>query len=202
MKKYLTEFLGTFVLVFTILSFSNPIFVGVTLAIIIYIGYHFSGAHYNPAVTFCIYLMKKISLKESFFYICSQLFGSLSASYFKFLVSGILINRFDNIDYNFFEIIACEILFTFFLISTILLFAVSNKTRGNYIYGFLIALTVFISILAVGNISGAVLNPAVAIGPLLISSFIEGQDIISNLFYYLLGPFLGSFIATKVYSFF
>jgi glycerol uptake facilitator-like aquaporin len=79
---------------------------------------------------------------------------------------------------------------------------VSNKTRGNYIYGFLIALTVFISILAVGNISGAVLNPAVAIGPLFISNFIEGQDIISNLLYYLLGPFLGSYIATKVYSFF
>ena len=104
MKKYLTEFLGTFVLVFTILTFINPVFIGVTLAIIIYIGYHFSGAHYNPAVTFCIYLMKKISLKESFFYICSQLFGSLSASYLKFLVSGILISRFDNIDHNFFEI--------------------------------------------------------------------------------------------------
>ena len=68
MKKYLTEFLGTFVLVFTILNFSNPMIIGVNLAIIIYIGYHFSGAHYNPAVTFCIYLMKKISLKESFFY--------------------------------------------------------------------------------------------------------------------------------------
>ena len=115
MKKYLTEFLGTFVLVFSILNFSNPMFIGVNLAIIIYIGYHFSGAHYNPAVTF-LHLSneKKISLKESFFYICSQLFGSLSASYFTFLVSGILINRFDNIDYNFFEIIACEILFTFF----------------------------------------------------------------------------------------
>ncbi|MDC3071097.1 aquaporin [Bacteroidota bacterium] len=177
-------------------------FIGITLAIIIYIGYHISGAHYNPAVTFCIYLMKKITLKESFFYMCSQLFGSLTASYLKFLISGILINRFDNVDYNFFEIIACEILFTFFLISTILLFAVSNKTRGNYIYGFLIALSVVISILAVGNISGAVLNPAVAIGPLLISNFIEGQDIIINLFYYLLGPFIGSYIATKVYSFF
>ena len=52
MKKYLTEFLGTFVLVFTILNFSNPMIIGVNLAIIIYIGYHFSGAHYNPAVTF------------------------------------------------------------------------------------------------------------------------------------------------------
>ena len=41
MKKYLTEFLGTFVLVFTILNFSNPMFIGVNLAIIIYIGYHF-----------------------------------------------------------------------------------------------------------------------------------------------------------------
>tara|TARA_B100000242_G_C42937616_1_gene434810 strand:+ start:127 stop:735 length:609 start_codon:yes stop_codon:yes gene_type:complete len=202
MKKYLTEFLGTFVLVFTILSFGNPIFIGITLAIIIYIGYHFSGAHYNPAVTFCIYLMKKISLKESFYYICSQLLGSLLASYLKFLVSGILIKRFDNIDYNFFEIMACEILFTFFLISIILLFTVSNKTRGNYIYGFSIALTVFISILAVGNISGAVLNPAVAIGPLLVSNFIEDQEIVSNLLYYLLGPLLGSYIATKVYSFF
>ena len=202
MKKYLTEFLGTFVLVFTVLTFSNPMYIGITLAIIIYIGYHFSGAHYNPAVTFCIYLMKKLTLKESFFYVCSQLFGSLSASYLKLLISSILINRFDNVDYHFYEIIACEILFTFFLISTILLFAVSDKTRGNYIYGFLIALTVVISILAVGNISGAVLNTAVAIGPLLISNFIDGQDIISNLLYYLLGPFLGSYIATKVYSFF
>ena len=202
MKKYLTEFLGTFVLVFTVLTFSNPMYIGITLAIIIYIGYHISGAHYNPVVTFCIYLMKKISLKESFFYICSQLFGSLSASYLKFLVNGILISRFDNIDHNFFEIIACEILFTFFLILIILLFTVSKKTRGNYIYGFLIALTVFVSILAAGDISGSVLNPAVAIGPLLISNFIEGQEIISNLIYYLSGPFLGSYIATKVYSFF
>ena len=118
------------------------------------------------------------------------------------ITSGIIISRFDNINHNFFEIIACEILFTFFLISIILFFTVNNKTRGNYIYGFLIALTVFISILAVGNISGAVLNPAVAIGPMLICNFIEGQEIFSYLFYYLLGPFLGSFIATKVYSFF
>lgn len=202
MKKYITEFLGTFVLVFAILTFSNPIYIGITLAIIIYFGYHFSGAHYNPAVTFCIYLMKKISLNESYFYICSQLFGSLSASFFKLITSGVIISRFDNINHNFFEIIACEILFTFFLISIILFFTVNDKTRGNYIYGFLIALTVFISILAVGNISGAVLNPAVAIGPMLISNFIEGQEIFSNLFYYLLGPFLGSFIATKVYGFF
>ena len=43
---------------------------------------------------------------------------------------------------------------------------------------------------------------AIVMTPLLISNFIEGQDIISNLFYYLLGPFLGSYIATKVYSFF
>ena len=49
MKKYLTEFLGTFVLVFTILTFSNPMFIGITLAIVIYMGYHFSRAHYNPA---------------------------------------------------------------------------------------------------------------------------------------------------------
>ena len=54
---------------------------------------------------------------------------SLSASYFTFLVSGILINRFDTADYNFFEIIACEILFTFFLVSTILLFAVEQQKQ-------------------------------------------------------------------------
>ena len=54
MKKYITEFIGTFFLVLTIGLAGGenaPIAIGSALMVMIYAGGHISGAHYNPAVT-------------------------------------------------------------------------------------------------------------------------------------------------------
>jgi len=61
-KAYITEFLGTFVLVYSLLVSANlyetklnflPLaFVcGLVFSVLIWIGMGFSGAHYNPCVT-------------------------------------------------------------------------------------------------------------------------------------------------------
>ncbi|MEL0245571.1 MAG: aquaporin, partial [Flavobacteriaceae bacterium] len=73
--KYLTEFLGTFFLVFIIGLSSNPLVIGLGLSILIYLGAKFSGAHYNPAVSISFCLKKTISISFCFLYVVCQIFG-------------------------------------------------------------------------------------------------------------------------------
>ena len=66
MKNYLTEFVGTFFLVLTIglTAVSGtpmaPLAIGSVLMVMVYLGGHVSGAHYNPAVTLAIFLRGKL----------------------------------------------------------------------------------------------------------------------------------------------
>jgi len=64
MKKYITEFIGTFFLVLTIGLTVNggagtmaPLAIGAALMIMVYAGGHISGGHYNPAVTLAVLLL-------------------------------------------------------------------------------------------------------------------------------------------------
>ena len=67
MKKYLTEFIGTFFLVFTVgMTVIDPgaggfaaMAIGSALMIMVYAGGHVSGGHYNPAVTLAVWLRGK-----------------------------------------------------------------------------------------------------------------------------------------------
>lgn len=66
MNKYLTEFIGTFFLVFTIglavLSETPmaPLAIGASLMVMVYMGGHVSGGHYNPAVSLAVLLRGKL----------------------------------------------------------------------------------------------------------------------------------------------
>ena len=60
MKKYLTEFVGTLFLVLIIGLTQNPLAIGFGLTILVYMGAHISGAHYNPVVSLACLLEKKL----------------------------------------------------------------------------------------------------------------------------------------------
>lgn len=59
---------------------------------------------------------------------------------------------------------AAEFMFTFALVYVVLNVATARSTAGNSFYGLAIGFTLFIAAYAIGGISGAVLNPAVAAG--------------------------------------
>ncbi|MEZ0335175.1 MAG: aquaporin, partial [Gemmatimonadales bacterium] len=87
MRNYLTEFIGTFFLVLTVgLTVVNevslaPLAIGSCLMVMVYMGGHVSGAHYNPAVSLAVLLNGKMgSLGEFVGYVVSQLAGAVVAS--------------------------------------------------------------------------------------------------------------------------
>ena len=87
MRNYLTEFIGTFFLVLTIgLTVLGgtplaPLAIGASLMVMVYMGGHVSGGHYNPAVSLAVLLRGKMSSAGEFFgYVISQCAGALVAA--------------------------------------------------------------------------------------------------------------------------
>ena len=203
MNKYIIEFLGTFFLVLIIGLSQNPVAIGLGLAVLVYMGAHISGAHYNPVVSLAMLINDQIELKEFSFYLASQLLGSVVATYFIMSLGNDfeVISNTNDIS-SFF---VAEILFTFLLVFVILNVALNKKLEGNQFYGLAIGLTVTAGAFTVGNISGAVFNPAVSFGPSLFS-FIDPQVVGSNIsssdffIYYLISGIIGSVIASYLYK--
>ena len=204
MNKYIIEFLGTLFLVLIIGLSQNPIAIGLGLAVLVYMGAHISGAHYNPAVSLSMLINKQIQLKEFSFYVASQLLGSVVATYFVVLLGNDDFNVVSNTS-DISSFFLAEILFTFLLVFVILNVALNKNLKGNQFYGLAIGLTVTAGAFSVGDISGAVFNPAVSFGPSFFS-FIDpqvvGNDISSSDFflYYLISGVIGSVVASYLYK--
>ena len=82
MKKYITEFIGTFFLVLTVglTAGANALAIGSALMVMIYAGGHISGGHYNPAVTLAVLIRNRISVMDAMIYMVSQLAGGVVAA--------------------------------------------------------------------------------------------------------------------------
>jgi len=204
MIKYITEFIGTLFLVLTIgLSVISqspmaPLTIGLGLMVMVYMGGHISGAHYNPAVTVAFLLRGKLPSGDVVPYIVSQLLGAVVASVITYVITGQTFAPVPGASASPVAVLLVEILFTFALALVILNVATHPKTRGNAYYGLAIGMTVATGAFAGGAISGGAFNPAVGIGPTLINAILSGGSF-ASLWYYLVGPLLGAAMAAVVY---
>lgn len=205
MNKYLTEFIGTFFLVFSIGMAATsdnplaPLAIGLTLMVMVYMGGHVSGAHYNPAVTVGIFMRGKIGASEIGPYIAAQIAGALVASGAVHFLTGETFAPAPGGEAGVVEVLLAEIIFTFALMLVVLNVATSKATEGNSYYGLAIGFTVTAGAFAVGPISGGAFNPAVGTGPIL-ANVAMGTGDISNLWYYWVGPLAGAVLATSVFK--
>ena len=199
MKNYITEFIGTFFLVLAIGLTGNPIAIGIMLMVMVYMGGHISGAHYNPAVSIAMIIRGLLSVKEAIKYILSQLGGALLAAYLvSFLTEDIM--KVAAGEYSVSQILVVEAIFTFALVLVILNVATNPKTEGNSYYGLAIGFTIMAAAYAGGGISGGAYNPAVGTAPILIDSLMSDGSTLGNLWYYLVGPITGAISASFVYK--
>jgi aquaporin Z len=200
MKNYITEFIGTFFLVLAIGLTGNPIAIGAMLMVMVYMGGHISGAHYNPAVSIAMIIRGLLSVKEAVNYILSQLAGAILAALLVNWLGGAVMKIAPSDSASILQILVVEAIFTFALVLVILNVATNPKTEGNSYYGLAIGFTIMAAAFVGGGISGGVYNPAVGIGPILIDAIMGDGGTLSNLWYYLIGPIAGAVLATYVYK--
>ena len=201
MKNYLIELIGTFFLVLVIGLTGNPIAIGSILMVMVYMGGHISGAHYNPAVTLAILIRKKIEAKDAVMYMIFQITGALLAAVIFYLIKGNTFAPAPGGHYTYdLKPLMIEMLFTFALASVVLNVATTKSNAGNSFYGIAIGFTVLGAAFAGGPISGGAYNPAVAIGPIVVDTIMGGHSI-SHIWVYLVGPFVGGAVAAYVFKF-
>ncbi|MFT3895954.1 MAG: aquaporin [Anaerolineales bacterium] len=213
-KVFLVEFIGTFALVFIgassgIVSGGNIVAMalayGLTLAVFNYAYGYISGMHMNPAVTFAMALQGAVKWGEAVVsYWIPQFVGAIAGAFLlKFFLDPLSTQAFAgaasvgalNADYPLYAMVV-EVLFTFFLVSTVLHTVVGGK--GGQMAGLAIGLTYAIAILSAGPLSGGSLNPARTFGPALFTG--EWKTPTLYLIYFL-GPLLGALIAVAAYQF-
>lgn len=200
MNKYITELIGTFFLVLTIGLSGNPIAIGVALAALVYMGGHISGAHYNPAVSLAIFLRKQLSARDLGMYIIFQVLGSLLAALAVLYILGTTFGPAPAANVDFLKATVIEFLFTFALALVVLNVATTRKNEGNSYYGIAIGFVILAAAAAGGPLSGGAFNPAVAIGSHIVDA-IRGGELYEHLVIYLIGPFLGGFLAPFVFKY-
>jgi aquaporin Z len=172
--KLVVEFIGTFFLVFTVgqtvkgpdSSPMAPLAIGAALMVMIYAGGHFSGGHYNPAVTLGVTLRGKATWAEAGPYMVAQVLGALAAAGFVLFIKGSAVPPAvpPPTEYGIPAKLLAEFLFTFALVYVVLNSATAKGTTGNSFYGLAIGFTVVVGAFAVGPVSGGAFNPAVAVG--------------------------------------
>jgi aquaporin Z len=201
MNKYITELLGTFFLVFTIgctvvgngAGALAPLAIGSALMIMVFAGGHISGAHYNPAVTLGVWLRGKCQAKDVAGYMFSQVAGAvLAALAVKFVKAGAAVAPMSPATA---PALVAEFLFTFALVFVVLNVATAKGTSGNSFYGLAIGFTVMTGAFAVGNISGGVFNPAVAVGISIL-----GLSAWANIWIYLVAELIAAVAAALAFK--
>lgn len=200
--KYVYEFIGTFFLVMTIgmtavdphsVGLWAPLAIGSILAVMIYAGGHISGGHYNPAVSLAVFMRKELTAKNLGLYWAAQLLagivGAMLVMYFK---GGRAITP---LELDPMKAFIAEFLFTFALCFVVLNVATARATAGNSYFGWAIGFTVLVGAYAMGSISSAAFNPAVALGVTILN-----LSYWSNFWLYVVANLLGGAAAALLFN--
>lgn len=203
-RKLLTEVIGTFFLVLTIgLTVTAglplaPLAIGSALMVMVYMGGAVSGAHYNPAVTLAVLLRGKVAAGEAAAYVVAQVAGATLAALAVYGIVGQTFMPAPAAGASAAAVLAVEALFTFALALVVLNVATARATEGNSYFGLAIGFTVMAGAFAGGPISGGAFNPAVGLGPAIVTALFGGGSV-AHVWYYLVGPLLGAAAAAGVF---
>ena len=206
MKKYLSETLGTFALIFcgtgaiitnqlsggAVTHLGIAITFGLIVLAMIYAFGDKSGAHLNPAVTIAFWFAGRFPAKEILPFITSQFIGAFAAS----ASLKLLFPDHETLGATLpagsaFQSFVLEIILMFMLMLVIINVSTGAKEKG-ITAGIAIGSVVLLEALFAGPISGASMNPARSIAPAVVSGNLQ------HLWVYILAPLIGAIIAVVI----
>jgi len=222
-SAYIAELLGTMILVFAIgmvltlnqtnsngLGYTDFAVIGLVhvfvLAMLIHTLGGTSGAHFNPAVTAVMAVLRKIRPVEAVGYVLLQLVGGVFGA---LLVKLLLTDEGDTVHYGAVGLskdfisgsagagFAAELIGTFLLVWAIMGAAVNPRSNADWA-PWIIGGTLGMAVMIIGPLTGAGFNPARAFGPAVVGdSFGEtGKWLVA----YVLGPVVGAVLAGIGYT--
>ncbi|MEG0785396.1 MAG: MIP family channel protein [Christensenella sp.] len=223
MKKYIAEFIGTFVLVLFgcgTAALSGGItgvtgIVGIALAFglsIVAMAYcigNISGCHINPAVSFAMLISKRMSVKDFIGYVIAQFLGAIAASGVLMAivnssnlggvaVTGLGADGFgalSSVEISMGGAFIVEIVLTFVFVITVL--GVTSSEKMSSVAGLVIGLTLaFVHIMGI-PLTGTSVNPARSFGPALLL----GGEALNQVWLFIVAPLIGAAIAALVWMF-
>ncbi|WP_106793906.1 MIP/aquaporin family protein [Aquimarina sp. Aq78] len=203
MRKYISEIIGTFSMVFCgtgamtinevtggdVTHVGVAITWGLIVMAMIYAFGEISGAHFNPAVTIAFAYAKKFEWKEVPKYIIAQCIGAIVASsilLFLFPESEFLGGTLPALDDL--RAFVLETLLTYFLMVVIINVSTGSKETGT-MAGIAVGGVVLLEAMFAGPMTNASMNPARSLGPALLSGHWEHQWL------YFIAPVLGALLA-------
>jgi aquaporin Z len=212
-RHFLSEFIGTFALVFvgsgaimaTRITQSSASLVEVALAHGLVLGVFVSAlmrisGHFNPAVTLGMLAARRIEVMMAALYVVAQVLGAVIAGYAlkaSFPEAVFVATRGGGqtvaLDITGGQAFILEAIATFFLVFVI--FGTVVDLRGPKIGGLAVGFVVAADILAIGPLTGASMNPARSFGPAVASGVYEAQLL------YWVAPIVGGPIAALLYEY-
>ena len=217
-KKYIAEFIGTFILVF--FACGTAVVVGCSGAVgdaaylmtalafglvIVAMAYsigNVSGCHINPAVSIAMLVSGKLSVKDFAGYVAAQFLGAVAGAGCLKLALGenagglgtnalASFNGAPNVGLS----LIIEVVLTFVFVLAIL--GVTSKPEYGKVAGLVIGLSLtLVHILGIA-FTGTSVNPARSFGPALF----VGGDALANVWVFLLAPMVGGVLAALCWKF-
>ena len=211
MKKYVAEFIGTFVLVLfacgvaavTGCAFPEAGYIATALAFglcIVAMAYsigNISGCHINPAVSIGCLVAGRMSFKDFVGYVVAQFLGAIAGAAVLMLLIGTEKGLGCNGLYNgsIGMSFLVEVILTFVFVLVIL--GVTSKIGNGGMAGIVIGLTLVVVHLFGIPFTGTSVNPARSFGPALLL----GGDALSCVWVFIAAPLVGGVLAALVWKF-
>ena len=213
------ELIGTFILVYTgtavvvaaVLerpitglpydSLAIPLAFGLVLVALVAALGHVSGAHLNPAITLGLAVTRKFPWNFVPAYIGAQLLGAILAAFATWITFGAearnqvgLASPATGPGVGFLQAVLVEIFITFILVFVVISVATDDRAPAGVApiaVGSALAAAIFIG----GPTTGAAVNPARALGPIIVAW--NNWDVA---LIYIIGPIIGGILAAVLYD--
>ncbi len=215
MKKYISELIGTAVLVLfgtgvAIVSGGNLVATSLAFGLAIiaeaYVIGNISGCHVNPAVSLAMLLSKKMDSKDFICYVIAQVLGAILGTAILYLilsntnigVASLGANGYGSLSATKITLLGAlvtECILTFVFIYTIL-GVTSDESKGN-IAGIVIGLTLtFVHLIGI-NLTGTSVNPARSLAP----AIFLGGTALAQVWVFIVAPLIGAALAAIAYKY-
>ena len=211
-RKYIAEFIGTFVLVLfacgtaamtgcSTTSFDTAYLLtalafGLVIVAMAYSIGNVSGCHINPAVSIAMLISGKMTVKDFIGYVAAQFLGAIAGAGVLMAIIGTERGLGANglFEGDILKSLIIEVILTFVFVIAIL--GVTSKVENGRVAGLVFGLTLTLVHIFGIAFTGTSVNPARSFGPALF----VGGDALANVWVFIVAPLVGGALAAVVYK--